>query len=115
VIPAKDTEAALKRLAIDVTKHQFLPALTALGKETSARYVVYPRINGVGIGVNQQDPEEFQATILLVVVDPSKGQIFTRQIGQLFKHPEKMLERAVIPKKEAEEGAGKLLQGFYKQ
>jgi hypothetical protein len=116
VVDAKETDAALKRLSIDLAKPQFVPQMTALGKELKVRYVIYPRIPGVGIGVNQQDPEEFQATILLNVIDPEKSLIvFLSQLGQVFKHPDKMLERAVMPKEAAETAAQRLLEGFYKK
>jgi hypothetical protein len=115
VVAAKETEAAMKRLDIDVAKHQFVPSLTALGKELNVPCVIYPRINGVGIGLNQQDLEEFQATIHVAVIQPGKGQTLTRQIGQLFRHPERMLERAVLPRKEADEAAAKLLEPFFKK
>jgi hypothetical protein len=66
--------------------------------------------------VNQQDPEEFQATILLNVADPEKSQfVHVFQIGQVFRHPDKSLERAVLPPQAAAEASRRLLEGFYKK
>lgn len=116
VAPSHETEAAMKRLSVDPTKRIFLPALTALGKELNARYVVYPSVQGVGIGVNQQEPEEFQATLLVNVADPEKNRLtYLYQIGQLFKHPDRAVERAVLPKEAANQAAQRLLEGFYKK
>ena len=110
-----DTDAALKKLEVDLTRPQFLPGLTALGKELKVRYVVYAR-NGVGVGVNAQDPFEFQSTILINVVDVETGRmVHVFQIAQLFKAPEKLLETAVIDAGAAAEGAQRLLEGFYKK
>lgn len=116
VADARETDAAIKRLNMDLSKPQFLPGLAALARELKVRYVVYPRIAGVGIGINQQDPEEFQATILVNVFDPAKNQFaHVFQVGQLFKHPDRSVERAVMPKEAAATAAQRVLEGFYKK
>jgi hypothetical protein len=110
-----DTEVAVKKLEMDLTKPQFLPGLTAVGKELKARYVVYAR-NGVGVGVNAQDFEEFQSTILINVVDVETGRlIHVYQIAQLFKSPQKQLDLAVITPDAAAEAARRVLEGFHKR
>lgn len=116
VLAEAETAAALKRLGIDPTRRVFLPDLKALGKELGVSYVVYPSIQAVGVGLNRQDPEEFQATILVSVAEPDKNQIFyLYQVGQLFKHPEKEAARAVLPRAAAEQAAQRLLESFYKK
>ena len=114
LVSEADTDAALKKLEMDLTKPQFLPGLTALGKELKVRYVVYAR-NGVGVGVNAQDLEEFQSTILVNVVDVDAGRIVhVYQIAQLFKSPQKQLDLAVITPEAAAEAAQRLLERFHK-
>jgi len=116
VLPASEVEAAVRKLKVDLTRPQFIPTLQALARELGVAYVVYPRIQGVGMGVNTNDKDEFQATIIVNVAAPSgSGLYHVNQIGQVFRHPGKEAEEAVINSQAAGQAADRLLEGFYKK
>jgi hypothetical protein len=116
VLSEEATAAALRKLNVDITRPQFIPTLTAIGKELGTTFVVYPRIQGVGTGVNTNDKEEFQATIIVNVADQGGKNLYhVNQVGQVFRHPGKLAELAVINKAAAELAAERLLEGFYKR
>src|SRR5207249_4925571 len=113
IVPEADTEAALKRLDIDLSRPQFVQQLRAVGQELKARYVFYPRVLAVGIPPNRKDPSEYQATIILNVGDPErKALLHAYQVGQVFRARDRMLEQAVITRRAADDAAQRLLAGF---
>jgi hypothetical protein len=116
IVAGTATEAVLEKLSIDLSRPQFIQQLRAVGRELNARYVFYPRVLGVGIPPNRETQDTLQATIILNVANPdARTLLHTRQIGQVFKSPERRLEAAIINKDAAAEAAQRLLEGFYKK
>lgn len=114
VLPAGAVDAAMRAQKMDLSKPQYLRELTALGAAVNADFVVYPRIQSVGMGANAQRGE-YQATCIVNVVSVAKKQIVhTNQLGQEFKAAG-AADAAVMDRGDAAEAAGKLLAGFYKK
>ena len=88
--------------------------LVALKKGLGVDYVVYPRVLGVGIGVNS---DRASATVLVNIGGTSASSfVHTRQVGQFFGEPGIGTEAAalaVIDERSAGKLAQDLLAGFY--
>jgi hypothetical protein len=96
---------------INYSKIVPVATLSGLRAKLGADYLVYTRVLSVGKGVNS---DEAQANVLVNVVGKStKSFAHTRQVGQTFALKGTELDRALIPRAEASEAAGKLLEQFY--
>lgn len=88
--------------------------LVALKKALGVDYVVYPRVLGVGVGVNS---DRASATVLVNVGGTSSSNfVHTRQVGQQFGDAgigSEAAAKAVIDDDSAEKLAKELLTGFY--
>jgi hypothetical protein len=79
--------------------------LVALKRTLGVDYVVYPRVLGVGVGVNS---DRASATVLVNVGGTSSNSfVHTRQVGQLFG------EAGIGSEDAASKMAQELLAGFY--
>lgn len=113
VAAAAKVAGAARARGIDLRRPQSITDLAALRARLGVDYLVYSRVLSVGVGYRSQD---FQANVLVNVVGRSKGSfLHTRQVGQVFDPGEATMESAQIGPAEADEAAGKLLDGFYRR
>lgn len=98
---------------VDTSRILTIKNLGEIRRSTGADFVVYPRVLSVGVGVNSQ---EYQATILVNVAGKSDASpMHTRQVAQVFKPRVPEEGKAVLNRGDADEAAGKLLDGFYQK
>jgi len=111
VLSAGTVTSALRSRRLNLAKPLTAAHLSTLRQATGADYVVYPRVLSVGQGINA---DQYQANILVNVGGKSASSfVHTRQVGQVFAPKVRNAARAVINREEADEAAGKLLEGFY--
>jgi hypothetical protein len=107
-------EKALKGRKYDPKTPLTAGDLVALKKSLGVDYVVYPRVLGVGVGVNS---DRASATVLVNVGGSSTSNfVHTRQIGQPFGESgidSDAGTKAVIDEGAAGKLAQELLAGFY--
>jgi hypothetical protein len=110
VVAAREVDSAVRAGKMDLAKIQTVGALSALRSRMGVDYVIYPRVLSAGKGVNAKG--EQQANILVNVTGESgKSFVWTRQVGQVIRAGSG--SPAVIAHEDADEAAGKLLDGFY--